>query len=127
MGFAVGDETTGVVSPLEVVPYDGVASAARHVTATAERLGAGCVVLGLPALADGSVGSAAARTEALAEELRSLGVKVELQSEYLSTHEARHRARAAGRAAGRPVDDLAALVLLEEYLATHPPTPDTAG
>ena len=127
MGLAVGDESTGVVSPLEVVSYDGVAAAARHLMESAERLGAACVVLGLPALADGSVGPAAARTEALSEELRSLGVRVELQSEFLSTQEARHRARAAGRAPSRPVDDLAAQVILEEYLAGLAPTPDTAG
>ncbi|MFV2071124.1 MAG: Holliday junction resolvase RuvX [Thermoanaerobaculales bacterium] len=127
MGLAVGDESTGVVSPLEVVTYDGVAAAARRLLASAERLGAACVVLGVPALADGSVGPAAARTDALAEELRSLGVQVDLQSEFLSTQEARRRARAAGRAAGRPVDDLAAQVILEEYLAGLAPSPDSAG
>jgi len=118
MGLAVGDGLTGVVSPLEVVSYRGAQAAARFLADAAERLGAGCIVLGLPTLANGSVGPAARRTEVLAAELRALGLEVDFQGEFLSTDEARRRARAAGRPPGRPVDDLAAQVILEEYLAS---------
>ena len=121
IGLAVGDDNTGVVSPLEVVAYDGVAAAAKLIADAAQRLAADCVVVGLPTLADGSTGPAARRSHLLAEHLRTLGVEVALQSEFLSTDEARRRARAAGRPRGGRVDDLAAQVLLEEYLATHPP------
>ena len=117
MGLAVGDDLTGVVTPLEVVPYRGAQAAARRLAEAAERLGAECIVLGLPASADGSIGTAARRTEALAAELRTLGLEVALQREFLSTNEARRRARSAGHPADRPVDDLAAQVILEEFLA----------
>jgi putative Holliday junction resolvase len=117
MGLAVGNDRTGTASPLEVVPYDGVAAAARRIAETAEGLGAGRIVLGLPTLADGSVGPAGRRSERLAGELARLGVDVVLQGEFLTTDEARRRARAAGRHPRQPVDDLAAQVILEEYLA----------
>jgi putative transcription antitermination factor YqgF len=119
MGLAVGDDVTGVVSPLDVVPYGGTVEAAALIAATAKRMAAEWVVLGLPALADGSTGSAARRSHQLAEELRGLGVQVALQSEFLSTNEARRRARSSGRRPGRPVDDIAAQVVLEEYLETR--------
>ena len=125
MGLAVGDDLTGIVSPLEVAFYRGAQAAARYLADAAERLGAGCVVLGLPTLADGSVGPAARRTEVLAGELRALGLEVVFQSEFLSTDEARRRARAVDRPPSRPVDDLAAQVILEEYLAS--PTPASTG
>ena len=123
MGFAVGDDTTGVASPLEIVPYTGVDRAAQQIAAVASEVGAARVVLGLPTLEDGSRGPASRRTERLAEALEALGVEVATQSEFLSTNEARRRARAAGRAARQPVDDIAAQVLLEEHLSSRPATP----
>jgi len=119
IGLAVGDDCTGVVSPLEVVAYDGAAAAAELIADTAERFAAACVVVGLPTLADGSIGPAARRSHVLADHLRTLGVEVVLQSEFLSTHEARRRARAVGRPRSAWVDDLAAQVVLEEFLATR--------
>ncbi len=117
MGLAVGDDQTGVVSPLETVKSSGLADAARIIADTVVRIGAGKVVLGVPALADGSLGPAARRSKLLAEAVRKLGVEVDLQSEYLSTDEARRRARDIGRPRNRPVDDLAAQIILEDYLA----------
>lgn len=117
LGLAVGDDRTGVVTPLEVVPYRGVSNGARTIADTVDRTGAERAVIGLPALADGSLGPAARRTELLAEAVKALGVDAELQPEYLSTHEARRRAREIGRPPDRPVDDLAAQIILEDYLA----------
>lgn len=119
MGLAIGDDTSGVASPLEIVPYGGVDKAARQISEFASKFGAERVVLGLPTLEDGSRGPASRRTEQLARALEALGIEVALQSEFLSTDEARRRARAAGRPLRQPVDDLAAQVLLEEYLASR--------
>jgi len=119
IGLAVGDDTTGVASPLEIVPYEGVERTAQQIAALASEVGATRVVLGLPTLEDGSRGPASRRTERLAEALEAVGVEVELQGEFLSTDEARRRARSAGRPPRQPVDDIAAQVLLEEYLATR--------
>jgi putative transcription antitermination factor YqgF len=123
MGLAVGDDATGVISPLEIVRYEGVDRAAEKIAATAARVGAQHVVLGLPTLEDGSIGPASRRSERLAQALGLIGIEVSLQNEYLSTNEARRRARAAGRPARQPVDDIAAQVILEEYIATRPMTP----
>jgi putative Holliday junction resolvase len=117
MGLAVGDDQTGVVSPLEVVSYGGTTAGAQIIAETMIRVGAARAIIGLPALADGSLGPAARRTELLADAVRSLGIEVEVQPEYLSTHEARRRAREIGRPKNRPADDLAAQVILEDYLA----------
>lgn len=123
MGLAVGDDTTGVASPLEVVPYEGVERGAQQIAAIALKVGAARVVLGLPTLEDGSRGPASRRTDRLAEALEALGFEVDLQSEFLSTDEARRRARAAGRPPREPVDDIAAQVVLEEHFATRPAAP----
>ena len=123
MGLAVGDDTTGVASPLEIVPYSGIDRAAQQIVTVAAMVGAARVVLGLPTLEDGSRGPASRRTDRLAEALEALGVEVALQSEFLSSDEARRRARAAGRSPRQPVDDIAAQVLLEEHLASRPAAP----
>lgn len=125
IGFAVGDDSTGVTSPLEIVSYEGADHAARQIAAVAQKVGAARVVLGLPTLENGSRGPACRRTETLAAELGGLGIEVVLQSEFLSTNEARRRAREVGRSPRRPVDDIAAQILLEEYLSTQLPTPAT--
>lgn len=121
MGLAIGDDATGVVSPLEIVKYPGAAAAAGVIADKAAEVGAAAVVIGLPTLEDGSVAPAGRRTERIAEELRALGVDVALQGEFLTTNEARRRARSAGRAPRQPVDDLAAQVILEEYIENHRP------
>lgn len=117
MGLAVGDDQTGVVSPLEVVPYDTRKAAAGRISEAALRTGAGRVVIGLPTLEDGSVGPAGRRSRALGEAVRELGIAVVFQGEFLTTDEAKRRARSIGRPPRAPVDDLAAQVILEEYLA----------
>ena len=75
-------------------------------------------MIGLPTLEDGSAGPAARRSHALAEAVRELGIEVVFQGEFLTTDEAKRRARSIGRPPRAPVDDLAAQVILEEYLAT---------
>jgi putative transcription antitermination factor YqgF len=127
MGLALGDDQTGVVSPLEVVNCGGAVAGARIIADTLSWFGAARAVIGLPTLADGSTGPAARRTELLAEAARSLGVEVDLQPEYLSTHEARQRAREIGRPPDRPIDDLAAQVILEDYLAHRSRTAGAEG
>jgi putative Holliday junction resolvase len=116
MGLAVADDTSGIATPLDVVAYDGVEAAARVIVERTQETGAGMVVVGLPTREDGRETPAARRSHLLAEAVRDRGVAVELQPELLSTVEARHRARNAGRKTGAAVDDLAAQIILEEYL-----------
>ncbi len=103
-----------------MVAYQGVNHAARLIVEAADEFGAEIVVIGLPTSAAGAETPACARTHALVEALTILGLAVALQSEYLTTDEARRRARESGRRAGQPVDDIAAQVILEEYLDSRP-------
>ena len=116
LGLAVGDDATGVTTPLEVVPYRGVEAAAETLVAAARRHGAERVVIGLPTRADGAETPACRRSHAVVTALAECGLEVRLQPEYLSTDEARRRARAAGLPGDRPVDHLAAQVILEDHL-----------
>jgi len=117
LGFAVGDDDTGVATPLAVVPYGGITEAAELIVQKASAVGAGSVVMGLPTLERGEETPACRRSHALAAAIAARGVEVVLQPEFLTTNEARRRARAVGLQPGRPVDHLAAQVLLEEFLA----------
>jgi putative Holliday junction resolvase len=121
LGLAVADDTTGIVTPLEVIPYRGVSAAAADIAARARRHDAQQVVVGLPTTADGEPTPACRRSHALAHALRDLGLDTVLQPEYLSTNEARRRAREAGLPSGRPLDHLAAQIVLEEHLSTRGP------
>ncbi len=117
MGLAWADDATGVAVPDTVVAYEGITRAAELICQLLREREAALVVLGLPTGADGAETPACRRTHRLAEALRDRGCRVELQPEYLTTNEARRRARLAGRPRHRPVDDLAAQIMLEEYLS----------
>jgi putative Holliday junction resolvase len=117
VGIAVGDSRTGLANPVAVIPYRGAHATALEVLGEVERFDAEAVVVGLPTGANGEETPACRRSRALAEALAEAGVKTIFQPEFLTTREARDRARRCGRPRGKPVDDLAALVLLEEYLA----------
>ncbi len=117
LGLALGDDLTGFATPLEVVSYQGSVHAASLIVEAMDEYGAEIAVIGLPTAADGSQTPACARSLALAQALAELGVETALQAEFLTTNEARRRAKSANRRTGLPVDDIAAQVILEEYLA----------
>jgi len=106
----------GLVRPLDVWRYSGVDVCARRLVEEMERLGAEVCVMGLPTGADGRETPACRRSRALGKALANLGVRVHYQEEYLSSHAARERAQGIGRKPGRPIDDLAAAIILEDYL-----------
>ena len=120
LGLALGDDLTGFAIPLEVVPYEGSVHATLLIVEAMDEYGAEIVVIGLPTSSDGSQTPACARSLALAGALADLGVETALQSEFLTTNEARRRAKSSNRKSGQPVDDIAAQVILEEYLAGRP-------
>ena len=121
-GLALGDDRTGLVIPVGIHPYQGDETTAAHLRFEAEQRDAETIVLGLPTSQDGEETAACRRTHALAKALADLGCRVALQPEFLSTHAARERARDLGRRRSAPVDDLAAQVILEDYLADSPVT-----
>ena len=115
-GLALGDDITGVVTALSIVPYVGAEGAARTIVEVARTHNAERVVMGLPTSADGSETPACRRSHAIADAITGLGLEVSMQPEYLSTDEARRRARHAGMGPREPVDHIAAQVLLEDFL-----------
>ena len=116
LGLALGDDITGVVTALSIVPYAGAGAAARTIVEVARTHNAQRVVMGLPTSADGSETPACRRSHAIADAITGLGLEVSMQAEYLSTDEARRRARDAGMGPRQPVDHIAAQVLLEDFL-----------
>jgi putative Holliday junction resolvase len=116
LGLALGDDVTGLATPLEVVGYGSRDHAVGVIAAAMNTHKAQIAIIGLPTNADGVRTPACARSEALAAALRTAGIETELQAEYLTTNEARRRAQSIGRRSDRPVDDIAAQVILEEYL-----------
>lgn len=87
------------------------------------------VVVGLPLNMDGSEGAAAKAAKALAQKLgealkkKKVDCLVELWDERLTSFEAEQRTRQQGVAKAKAkafLDSVAAEVLLEDYLASHP-------
>lgn len=116
VGLALADQDTGVVSPLRVVAYEGCSRTSVTIREIAGEHGATTIVVGLPTDGEGNETAACRRSHALADALRERGLQVALEPEHLSTNEARRRARTLGRSRSQPVDDLAAQVVLEDYL-----------
>lgn len=117
LGLAVGDDLTGTASPLGVVPYTSREHAGRAIAEAMDTHGAEMAVIGLPTTVDGKETPACRRSHALLRALADLGIESVLQPEVLTTNEARRRARSVGRPSSQPVDDIAAQVILEDYLA----------
>lgn len=118
IGVAVGDDATGIASPLTVIPNSGgVAAVARRLDTLTREHDAAVIVVGLPTLSDGVEADGARRSHALAAALRALGWIVAFQEEYLTSAEARSRARESGRRTQQPIDDIAAAIILEEHLS----------
>lgn len=81
-----------------------------------------CLVIGLPVNMDGTEGPMARHARNFASKLaEALGISVKLQDERLSSFEAEQRlAKSARRGRKKPaIDAVSAVVILEDYLATH--------
>ncbi|HEY4580832.1 MAG TPA: Holliday junction resolvase RuvX [Candidatus Acidoferrales bacterium] len=82
----------------------------------------GRIVVGWPIRLDGTPGEMAREAARFAERLRKyLGLPVELADERLSSWEAAQQVQVtggrAGRRAGKPLDDVAAAIILRDYLS----------
>jgi len=119
MGVALATPEVSLVAPLAVVPYEGCVKAAETISQLADEHDVWLVVIGLPGTKDGDETPACRRSRVLAQQLtESSRLEVRMHSELLTTREARRRARELGRPPRQPVDDLAAQVLLEDFLST---------
>jgi putative Holliday junction resolvase len=129
IGIAVSDPTGTLARPVGTIPGD--ANQAIAVARVIDQLAAlerddepvSLVVVGVPTRLDGSANEQTPRVEAFAELLRArVGRPVVLQDERLTSHEAdgllalRER---DWRKRKRRLDEVAAAVILQEYLDGH--------
>jgi putative Holliday junction resolvase len=114
---------SGAVIPLETIDRKSLTRDLARIAARLAELEASYVVVGNPLNMDGSEGPQARAAAKFAEQVRSAtGLTVDLFDERLSSFEARDRIREAG---GDPrqrggIDAMAAAIILEGWLATHP-------
>ena len=112
VGIAISDPNERLAVTLEVVPANAAVSAIRAIAAREE---AGGIVVGLPLRLDSSEGDAARGARRFGERLaRVTGLPVEYEDEKLTSVEADRRTASVSR--GRPNDDVAAAILLQQFL-----------
>lgn len=124
VGLAICDPEERVSVPLEVVPASAAFPAIRAIVA---REGVQGIVIGLPLLPSGDEGDAAAMARRLGARIaRSIEVELVYEDERLTTVAAEARARAGG-SGDRSSDDLAAAILLEQFLQRRRSAPGTSA
>ncbi len=110
VGLAICDAEERLAVPLEIVAASAAYPAIRAIAAREEVQG---VVMGLPLHMGGGEGDSAAMARRLGERIAlGLGLTVEYEDERLTSSEA---ARLTGT--GKPADDVAAALILEQFLA----------
>lgn len=120
VGLAICDPEERVAVPLEVVAASAAYPAIRAIAA---REGVEGVVVGLPLHMAGGEGDAAAMARRLGGRVaKGLGLPVVYEDERLTSEEAD---RIGGR--GRPSDDIAAALILEQFLARRRAEARAAG
>jgi putative Holliday junction resolvase len=115
VGLAICDPEERIAVALEVIPASVAFPAIRSIV---KREQVGGIVVGLPLLPSGDEGDAAKMARKLGDRLaRQLDVPVVYEDERLTSVEAEAQRRAAGVPRGVASDDLAAALLLEQFLA----------
>ena len=118
IGLALSDALQLTASPLTTLVRRNRESDLRFLRDVCREKGVRLIVVGHPLHIDGEISEMAEECARFARRLKkNLGIPVELVDERLTTWEARQQAsgdRPSRRA--RPVDELAAAVLLREYL-----------
>ena len=124
LGLAVSDELGITVRPLAVWTRTNRRRDLARLRELCRLRGAGRILVGWPLRLDGTAGEMAAEAARFAELVRkNLGLPVELADERLSSWEAGQIASddetcgTAARRRGKIKDDLAAAVILRDYLA----------
>jgi putative pre-16S rRNA nuclease len=119
LGLALSDELGVTARPLAVWERTNRRGDLARIRDLCRRHAVGRIVVGWPIRLDGTPGDMAREAAGFAERLRkNLGRPVELADERLSSWEAGEQLRETGaRQAGKPVDDVAATVILRDYLA----------
>ncbi len=125
IGVALSDELQLTVRPLTTLRRDKLKFAAvleRLATLVTEHE-VGTLVVGLPLNMDGTRGPAASRVESFIAELKQhVALPIQTIDERLTSHEADQLLRARGansRARRAQLDEYAAVLILQDYLAAQ--------
>lgn len=113
-GVAIGQSITGQANPLALLRIPISNLQANHFADFIKEWSVSCIVIGLPALADGKAHPLEKVIRRLAEDLhRQFMLPVYFADETLTSHEA--RARFGSR---QEYDSAAAAVMIEDFLVT---------
>lgn len=119
-GVAVGDDESGIASPIDVIVTSSADERVRRLGKLIEEHEPGALVLGLPMNMDGSVGPAAMKSQALAAQLTErFGLAVHLVDERQTSQRADEQMARTGLTRGQKKarrDALAAAVILQVFL-----------
>jgi putative Holliday junction resolvase len=124
LGIAATDLSRSIVYPAGVIERRSLKLDLLRLDSRLKELQATRVIVGLPVNMNGTMGPAARAAEAFAERLREItGLPVEVYDERLSTFEAEARLKTLPPSyqRQRPLDALAAMVILEDWLRTRAP------
>ena len=122
VGLALSDPSRRVAKPLDTLVLRTPEDAALRILELARQEEAGLIVIGLPLNADGEEGNSARSARRLGAELRDHGYQIAFVDERWTSEEAKELAIAKGerrRDKGRR-DQLAALIMLQQYLNDAP-------
>ncbi len=122
-GLALGDDITGIATPLEIIVTSNADERLRQLGRVIERQGPDALVLGLPLNMDGTEGPAAKKTRLLAEALKkAFKLPVHLADERLTSYAAdglMSRSGLTHRGKKERRDALAAAMMLKDFLAAR--------
>lgn len=120
-GLAVGDDGTGIASPVGVINTAGQDERIRQVGLAIDEHGPDALVLGVPLNMDGSDSPGVTKAKAFGEELaKRYGLTVHLFDERLTSVEADEQMAQSGLTYGQKKarrDALAAAAILRGFLA----------
>jgi putative Holliday junction resolvase len=123
LGLALSDETGMLARPLDILAHVSKLVDAAQVAGIAGTHGAGLIIVGVSYDEAGAPNQAGRRAMNFAEILREqTNLSVELWDESLTTQDARAARIASGaprKKRGGHLDDVAAAVLLQDYLDNH--------
>lgn len=121
VGVALADPSGMLASPLMTLEAQGPKADAARIAALCAQHQATGVVVGLPAHADGSESTSAARSRRYAAALQAAGLAVDFMDEWGSSVEAAQRLGQAGRATADKgqLDRVAAAIILQNYMDAH--------
>jgi len=123
--LAVSDELRLTAQPLKTLARRNRADDVRRLREICREQGVARIILGHPVHMTGEAGPMAEEAARFGARLkRELGIEVELLDERLTTWEAEETVAGTRSPRGRgraPLDDVAAAILLREYLERQPP------